>query len=354
MSGQFSGYIHSVSSAVPEFKATQTDALEVLSKVFVNLKTSDQFRIAQIFSNTGINQRYISAPLNWYSQPQSWSDKNQLYIDTSLKLLKKVATQSLEKANWTAQEVDHIIVISTTGIATPSLDAHLLNLMPFRQDVTRTPIFGLGCAGGLMGLARAEATAKATPGCKVLLLVVELCSLSFQKDKLDKKSLIASALFADGAAAVTISTFPGEAKIISSFERTWPKTLDIMGWDVEDSGLSVIFSKNIPNLVEDKMKPFLNDFLSAQKISLNQISKYISHPGGSKVINALENCFELSQGEMKESRHILSQFGNMSAPTILFALENALEKKEKSSTREKWLLSTLGPGFTGVLGLLEV
>lgn len=354
MSDQFFGHIHSVSSAVPEYKATQADALDLLSKVFADLKTSDQSRIAQIFSNTGIDQRHISAPIDWYSKTQSWYDKNQLYIETSLKLLKKVATHGLEKANWTAQEVDHIVVVSTTGIATPSLDAYLLNLMPFRQDITRTPIFGLGCAGGLMGLARAESMAKAAPGCKVLLLVVELCSLSFQKDKLDKKSLIASALFADGAAAVTISTLPGEAKIISSFERTWPKTLDIMGWDVKDSGLSVIFSKSIPNLVKDKMKPFINEFLLAQKISLKQVSKYISHPGGSKVINALENCFELTTGEMKESRHTLSQYGNMSAPTILFALESALNQKKKTLAKEKWLLSSLGPGFSGVLGLLEV
>lgn len=350
---EINGYIHSLSCAVPEFKVNQTDTLNTLTKVF-DLNALEQSRIGRIFENTGIKERHMSAPLSWYTEPQSWFSKNKIYKDTSLKLLKNVASQALKKANWLAQEVDHILVISTTGIATPSLDAHLMNEMPFRQNITRTPIFGLGCAGGLTGINRAGSMAKAFPGSKVLLLVVELCSLSFQKDKLDKKSLVAAALFADGAAAVTISTDPSDVKILDGTERTWPDTLDIMGWDVEDSGFSVVFSKSIPDLVSEKMKPFTNDFLSNNKVSLNQINKCVSHPGGAKVVDALEHCFELKSGEMIESREVLLNYGNMSSPTILFALERALASREKFARKEKWLLSSLGPGFTGVLGLLEV
>lgn len=346
------GHIHSISSAVPEFKVDQSEALQTLAKVF-NLIESDQSRIGRIFENTGINERYISAPQEWYLGPQTWSSKNKIYIETSVKLLKEVAIKSLEKAKWKAEEVDHILVISTTGIATPSLDAHLMAEMPFRQDVTRTPIFGLGCAGGLTGLTRASAIASAYPGSKVLLLVVELCSLSFQKEKLDKKSMIAAALFADGAAAVTISTEPSDVKILDGAERTWPNTLDIMGWNVEDTGFSVVFSKSIPDLVSEKMSPLVKDFLNKNNTSLDEISKCVSHPGGAKVIDALESCFELKRGAMTESRETLLNYGNMSAPTILFALEKALASKSASG-KKKWLLSSLGPGFTGAVSLLEV
>jgi alkylresorcinol/alkylpyrone synthase len=346
-------FIHSISNAVPEFKATQADAMKIITEVF-KINDLDQARIANIFKNTGITERYISAPLNWYTEAQTWASKNNLYLLTSLKLLKEVAVEALEKAKWLPQEVDHIVVVSTTGIATPSLDAHLMNLMPFRQDVTRTPIFGLGCAGGLLGMDRAALIAKGAPGSKVLLLVVELCSLSFQKNKLDKKGLIASALFADGAAAVTVSTEKGYVKILGTMERTWPDTLGVMGWEVEDTGFSVIFSKSIPDLVRDKMKPFVSDFFSQNKITLPAIKKFISHPGGAKVMDALENCFELRTGQMMESRETLANFGNMSAPTVLFALKTALQSRVDKLSREKWLLSTLGPGFTGALILLEV
>lgn len=345
-------YIHSIASAVPSFKFDQADVLQILAKVF-NFNEADLSRMEHVFENTGIKTRYLSDSQEWYTKPQSWTSKNKLYIETSIKLLKNAAKKSLDKAKWKAEEVDHILVISTTGIATPSLDAYLLAELPFRQDVTRTPIFGLGCAGGLTGLSRASAIAKAYPGSKVLLLVVELCSLSFQKEKLDKKSMIAAALFADGAAAVTISTEASDVKILDGAERTWPNTLDIMGWQVEDTGFSVVFSKSIPDLVLEKMNPLVIDFLNKNKTLLNEVSKFVSHPGGAKVIDALESSFKLKCGAMTESRETLLNYGNMSAPTILFALEKALDSNT-SSVKEKWLLSSLGPGFTGVLSLLEV
>jgi alkylresorcinol/alkylpyrone synthase len=216
-----------------------------------------------------------------------------------------------------------------------------------RRDLQRLPIFGLGCAGGVLGLARAAAMAQASPGCKVILLVVELCGLTFRRSDQSNGNLVATALFGDGAAAALVST-DGDGPALTSWgEHTWPDSLQVMGWRVEDDGLGVQFSREIPALIRDRFRPVLDDFLERQGLVLADIGHFLCHPGGAKVMDALERVFGIPPGGLVLSRDVLREYGNMSAATVMFVLEKAKGVHERS------LLSALGPGFSAGFMIIE-
>jgi len=248
-------------------------------------------------------------------------------------------------------EIDAIVVVSTTGIATPSLDARLMRRMNFRRNVERLPVFGLGCAGGVLGLARAAAMAIARPDTRVLFLVVELCGLTFRNQDRSKSNLVATALFGDGAAAAVISCreeYADSPRLGPWGEHTWPDSLDVMGWEVADDGLKVVFSRDIPTLVREDLRAVVDAFLADNGAKLGDIAGFVCHPGGAKVLDALEDCFELQRGDLGVARQVLRDHGNMSAATVLFVLREALN----DGFRGRQLMTTLGPGFTA--GMLVV
>lgn len=343
----------SVSSAVPAHKHLQSDVYEAAKALFAE-RGQDLTPFKSAFINTAIESRYSAVPLSWFFEKHTWTDRNSVYVSTSLDLLENAANKAMQKASIDPKDVTDILLLSTTGIATPSLEAQLMDRIPFKSNVRRTPIFGLGCAGGLIGLNRASEIAS-QPGRTVLILVVELCTLNFMRDELSKQNVIATALFADGAAAAVVQSSDGvrplrnQVIVAAQTEHRWPNSLDIMGWDVADEGLKVIFSRKIPDLVKNDFKPVMHDFLDRERLSLPEIQNYLSHPGGAKVIDELEAVFQLSPGHMKESREILKNFGNMSAPTVLFVLEKAMDE----GIAGRSLLSTFGPGFTTAMTLLE-
>jgi alkylresorcinol/alkylpyrone synthase len=202
-----------------------------------------------------------------------------------------------------------------------------------------------------LGLARAAALAKATPGTNVLFVVVELCGLTFRRRDQSKSNVIASALFGDGAAAALVSC-AGEGPCLAAWgEHTWPASLDVMGWRVEDDGLGVLFSRDIPTIVRDGFRPALDGFLARHGLVLADIDHFLCHPGGAKVIAALEDAFELQQGGLALARAVLKDFGNMSAATVLFVLDKALAGGAGRSGRS--LLSAVGPGFSAGFMILE-
>lgn len=211
-----------------------------------------------------------------------------------------------------------------------------------RRDMRRLPIFGLGCVGGVLGLARAAALARAEPDLTILFLVVELCGLTFRKDDFSKSNIVATALFGDAAAAAIVRCGRSGPAVTGWGEHTWADSLDVMGWDVRDDGLSVIFSRDIPQLVRTKMRSAVDAYLVRQGLALADIGSFVCHPGGIKVIEALEDIYGLAPGTLIHPRHVLRRFGNMSAATVMFVLRDALA--EAKPTRH--LLSSLGPGFT--------
>jgi alkylresorcinol/alkylpyrone synthase len=311
-------------------------------------------RLIPVFTNTGIRRRHSCVPIGWYYDAHGWPERNELYLRSAQDLLAKAALEALARANANVGDVDAIVVVSTTGIATPSLDARLIEQLGFKRTVRRLPVFGLGCVGGAIGLARAAAMARAYPGSTVLLLVVELCALWFRRDDISKSNVVATALFGDGAAAAVLRSEATGPRITASGEYTFPSSLDVMGWAVAGDGLSAIFSRDIPELVEHHLRPVVDAYLSESGLTRAQIDAFISHPGGTKVLDALESAFGIAAGSLQDSRAILSEYGNMSSVTVLFVLERALRAGALANgSWNRALLSAMGPGFTAAFVTLE-
>ena len=244
-------------------------------------------------------------------------------------------------------DIDAVVLVSTTGVATPSLDALLIDRMNLRRDVQRLPIFGLGCAGGVIGLSRAAQIARAEPGSKVLFLAVELCALTFRKNDISKSNIVSTALFGDGAAGAILSTEGEGPEVGAAGEYTWPNSLDVMGWDMAEDGLKARFAQSIPTLVATDFRKLLDGFLTRHDIALSDITGFACHPGGAKVLDALEDSMDMQRGDLKESRGVLKDFGNMSAVTALFVAERMQLMGQQT------LLTALGPGFTATFLMLD-
>ena len=337
--------LFAVATAVPPYPLDQNDVIERVKLLFG--RSPDLDRLLPMFLNTGIQRRYSCVPLEWYDRAHGWPERNRIYLASALDLLEAATNQVLCSAGRNKDDIDSIVVVSTTGIATPSLDALLIERMGLRRTVQRLPIFGLGCAGGVLGLARAASQAAVAPGKTVLFLVVELCALSFRRDDLAKSNIVATALFGDGAAAALLSTEAEGPALVAAGEHTWPGSLDVMGWEVADDGLKAIFSRDIPKLVRTRLQDAASQFLARHGLAIDEIDRFICHPGGAKVITALEHAFGLTQGALVEARAVLRDYGNMSATTVMFVLERMLAKARAAGARwERALMNALGPGFT--------
>jgi len=342
-----------LATAVPPYSLDQEAVVERVKRLFGHSAMLD--RLLPVFVNSGIQRRYSSVPLDWYDEPHGWADRNRRYIAGALDMLETAAGRVLDRAGLSAAELGGIVTVSTTGIATPSLDALLIERMRLPRNLARLPIFGLGCAGGVIGLARAAEMARAMPGKTVLCLVVELCTLSFRRGDHAKSNIVATALFGDGAAAALLRCGDGDdgPAIIATGEHTWPNSLDIMGWDVADDGLRAVFSRDIPRLMEAELEPIVDEFLVRHALRLDDIDRFVCHPGGPKVLDAFEQVFGLRPEALDEARGVLRDYGNMSAASILFVLERTLARSRAEG--RPWgraLLTALGPGFTAGFALL--
>jgi alkylresorcinol/alkylpyrone synthase len=332
----------SLATAVPPHTFLQKDVLAAAWDVFG--PRFPQFEtLSSIFSNTGIIKRHGVKPFDWYLQPRGWPERTAAFLAGAEALFVDVAQKALASAQLSGSEIDTVVTVCSTGIATPSLEARVAGRMGFRSDVMRVPVFGLGCAGGVSGLAIAARLAQARPGTNVLLVAVELCSLALRHDELTKANIVAISLFGDGAAAVILRAGDGGAtQIESSGEHLWPDTLRIMGWNVDPEGFGVVFQRTIPNFVIENLNPAMVQILAGMQLTLADIDRFICHPGGARVIGALETALALHQGTLDGERQIIADYGNMSAPTVLFVLEQA--RAEGLPARS--LLTALGPGFT--------
>jgi alkylresorcinol/alkylpyrone synthase len=332
----------SLATAVPPHELRTSDVIHEATRIFSG-RHKDFERLMPVFGNSGIDCRYSVRPYEWFRGDKGWPERTDAFIEGACSLFKKVAQSALEKADIPARDIDTIVTVSSTGIATPSIEARVMHGMGFRDDVRRVPVFGLGCAGGVSGLSLAARLAKAEPGSKVLLVVIELCTLAFRPDEMSKSNIIATALFGDGAAACVLSTsgtLLGE--IEHAGEHTWPGTIDVMGWRMDDEGFGAIFSRSIPDLAATDLRPAADQFLKRHRLQLGDLESFCFHPGGAKVIQALETAFETGQGKLASERDVLRNFGNMSAPTVLFVLDRELAK----ATSGRRFVSALGPGFT--------
>ena len=341
MSHILAAHIASLSTAVPPHILDTDHVVKQAGRIFARFGSEFE-RMLPVFTNTGITRRYSVCPTDWFNEVSNWPERTKRFLEGAKLLFREATAKALETASLTANEIDVIVTISSTGIATPSIEAHVIHDMGFRDDVMRVPVFGLGCAGGVTGLALAAQLAAGPRRPKVLLVVIELCTLAFRPDEMTKSNIVATALFGDGAAALVLSAEAQGPAIEHSGQHTWPNTINVMGWRVDDEGFGAIFDRSIPDLVLNDLRPAANGFMERSKFSASDIDAYSFHPGGSKVIQSLESAFELEQGQLTDEREILSGYGNMSAPTVLFVLQRALARGPVG----RRFVGSLGPGFT--------
>jgi alkylresorcinol/alkylpyrone synthase len=346
--------IRSVATAVPGHRIGQQSAQQFCRALF-HETFPDIDRLLPVFSNALVENRYFSVPKEWFENDHSFAEKNHQYVKTALELGEAVISSCLQKADLRPQDIDHLFFVSTTGLATPSIDARLINSLKLRPNVRRTPIWGLGCAGGVAGLSRAHEYTIAFPRERALVLALELCGLTFQRNDLSKSNLVATSLFGDGAAAVLVSgaeTGDAGPRILANRSTLWYESLDVMGWDINDRGLKVLFSRDIPSIVRNLALPVILEFLAAQGLALHDLGHIIAHPGGAKVIEAYEQALGLTEDKMDRARAILRKYGNMSSPTVLFVLEDFV-RAQAIRPDEYGLITALGPGFSAEMMLIQ-
>jgi alkylresorcinol/alkylpyrone synthase len=342
-----------MATAYPSYRFGQDEIMAQAQDVFGH-RPELMRRMITSYGNAGVTQRYSCVPLEWYARDHGWPERMALFEQNAVSLLAAAARKAIAAAGIAPTEIAAMVTVSSTGIATPSLDSLLQEPLGLAPTVQRLPIFGLGCAGGVIGLSRAAALARAAPGAWVLFLCTELCGLTFRRGDDSKANIIGTTIFGDGAAALLVragEAADGACATIEAWgEHTWPGSRDVMGWSVEDDGLGVIFSRHIPTLVREEMRPVTDAFLRRQGLTVADLDGLIVHPGGEKVISAIEESFGLAPGALADARAILTECGNMSAVTVLAVLERMVA----TGARGRHLMSALGPGFSAGFCLMTL
>ncbi len=349
-----------LATAVPPHVLRQDDVRAVAAEMFAGTVSADP-RLLQVFEHAQIETRNACVPLEWFSVGHDFGQSNALYVENAVHLAVVATQKALAKARLEPADVDHIVFVSSTGLATPSVDALVANALGLRSDVRRTPMWGLGCAGGAAGLAHARDFALAEPSARVLLIALELCTLTFQLRDLSRRNLVAASLFGDGAAAAIVVGRDAEVRVaggrrqlalIASRSTLWPDTQDVMGWTVDGAGLHVVFSRDIPTIVHERVRPSLLAFLEANGLALEDVRHLAAHPGGVRVLNAYASALDLAPAVFRHARDVLREHGNMSSPSCLFVLERFLEAGEIGAG-DNALVAALGPGFSAEYVLLR-
>ena len=333
----------SLGTSVPPHRITQADVLSILAEAKGQALPP---RMAEILGNTGISQRHIAMPPEYYFNARSWAGRARVYENTAAQMFEAAAMQALARAGVKAAEIGQIVFVSTTGTMTPSLPSRMIASMGFASDTRCVPLFGYGCAGGVIGLGVAADLYRACPAKPVLLVSLELCSLAYDHARMDKKDMVALALFADGCAAAVIGS--GAGPELSAFaSHVWPDTLDMMGWEIGDTGFDLVLARDIPVFVNSHFAPVCGQFIAAQGLAKSDMAEPACHPGGGRVVDALA---EYLGNDLLATRAVLRENGNMSSPTALFVLEALLAAGPMTRPT---LLTALGPGFVGAMGVLK-
>jgi alkylresorcinol/alkylpyrone synthase len=302
-----------------------------------------------IFANAGIRTRYFAKPPEWFREPHDLGQKNRDYIESATDLSARATRDLLERAGLAPHDIDDIIYVNTTGLATPSIDARLINVLGLRHDIRRTPIWGLGCAGGAAGLSHAHHHALGHPRARVLVVACELCGLTFLADDFTKSNFVATALFADGAAAALVvgddAEPAGGLALLDTQSHFYPDSLEVMGWNVLNHGLQVIFDKRIPDIVARHAAGELDGFLARHDLTRADVVEFLYHPGGIKVLEAYQRAYGVDPAALRHSRAVLRDFGNMSSVTLLFVIASYLAEHAPGRGGHG-VISALGPGFS--------
>jgi alkylresorcinol/alkylpyrone synthase len=346
--------ILAASHALPPHTIAQADIREAIRAIFAP-RAPEMERLLDIFDHARIEQRQLMCPLSWYAQPRTALERNRIYREEGLALLQQAAGDVLRQAGLAPTAIDQVIFVSSTGLATPTLDSYLINNLGLSPQTSRLPVWGLGCAAGAVALARAADHCRAFPQATVLVLALECCSLTFLAEDVSKKNLVGTAIFGDGAAAALLAgdRAPGSGPRISAARSyLFPDSYRVMGWDFLDTGMALVLSPKLPAIIRQQLAPLVNDFLAAQGLSRNDLRHFVTHPGGAKVIDAYRQALEINAADLALTEEVLRTCGNISSASVLVVLEKWLA----SAPAERpgpGLLSAFGPGFSAELLLLE-
>jgi len=348
-------FVRSVGTALPPHYADQ----ETLIAAFRTHWAKEHFhleRIEELHRSVQVGGRHLAVPIDEYPGLADLRARNDAWLRVSTDVGERAVRQALDRAGLDPSDVDHLFFVTVTGIATPSIDARLMNRLGLRPNVKRTPIFGLGCVAGAAGTARASDVLRAFPDQVAVLLSVELCSLTLQREDLSIANIIASGLFGDGAAALVLSggerPAPGAPSIVATRSVFYPDSERVMGWDVVNGGFKVVLSAKVPEVVRTHVRGDVDDFLAAHGLSTRDIRHWVAHTGGPKVLEAFEDTLQLPPGALARSWRSLREVGNLSSASVLFVLESLLASGE-ARAGDLGLLMAMGPGFCSELVLLR-
>lgn len=346
--------ILSIATANPPLKISQKDALLDAAVIYPQFAS-----LHGLFANTGIDYRYTCEPSRWYQQSHTWEERTEVYQKHALDLLEQVALEATARAGLSLLDIDAFVTNTITGLAIPSLDALLMNRLEFSPNAERLPIFGLGCGGGVAGLARASRLAQGRPGRNVLFITVDLCSLCARPNDPTLAMFVAAALFGDGAAGVVLRTASNgggkggklDKPLVRAFgEHTWRNTKHIMGWDIKSDGFGVVLSPELPSLLRNNLGQVVKEFIDRNGMSMGDFKGFLFHPGGRKVLETAEEVLGIDRSLLKHSWDVLRDFGNMSSATALFILQRAMNAGDEG----RHLLAAFGPGFSGYFAVLDL
>lgn len=306
---------------------------------------------------SGVLNRNFALPLSSYQELGGFEKRNKVYIQEMLSTLERAVVGLQEKVGFAWKDIGVVVSNTITGVAVPSLDARLMNRLPIPRGVQRTPIFGLGCMGGVSSLNRANALLEAEPDKLALVLAAEACTLTFQLDDATMANLVATCLFGDGAAAVLLAgnkhplAKDAPIKMLGGASSFYPETERVMGWDMVDSGFKIVLSGNVPDIVRQFVKGDVNNFLTKHHLSLKDIHSIVSHPGGPKVLTALSEELGKEEKFFSHSWESLRDQGNLSSVSVLNVLERHLDQKTLAPGHI--LALAMGPAFNSELSLWE-
>ncbi len=336
----------------PPHTVPQPQVRDVVARLFQG-RLEQLPQLLSMFDHARIHQRDLMRPLEWYLQPASPAERNRIYQQEGGALLTGAARDCLEAAGALPAAVDQVIVVSSTGLATPTLDVQLSNALRLRPDISRLPLWGLGCAGGAAALARARDYCLAHPRALVLVGALECCSLTLLAEDASRKNLLATALFSDGAAAVLVA---GDAwgragvPILASRSHLFPDSEGVMGWKFRDQGMELLLSPRLPALVKAEAAGLVDGFLAPQGLHRRDLAHYLFHPGGAKIIDACREALALPAKALELTEGVLNRHGNCSSVSVLAVLQDWLAQPGRHPGPA--LLASFGPGFAAELLLL--